>query len=185
MPDHTDFPPPQTAEVFQALIQGQFISQNSQQARLRQAYQLLAAHEPAFRAYFAPLGYELQHQPGYFFVSQATTGSQLSDKLERLEKILDLLEPLLMYQPDLHPGQVIALAPWEAFVRSHRKINRRVLSLPLRTQSTQISDRLKAILRILERERFLDVIDEEAQTYVVLYAFDYLRSVVRRLATQA
>lgn len=176
-----NFPPPQTSEIFALLSQGAFISQNSQQANLRSSFQLLQAYESAFATYFAPLGYQLQAGPGYYFFSQPQQTADLNDKLERLEKLLDFLEILITYQPTLHPGQIIELEAFSQFVQSQRKLTKKLLSLSLRTQSDLVSDRLKALLRALERETLLELTDEKKQTYLVLSAFAYMQAIISRI----
>jgi len=173
--------PPQTAEIFDRLSRGQFISANSQDDRQAGLYVLLSAREEDFRAYFAPLGLDLQKGPGYFYLTRPDTRSALEDKAERMLRWIDWLDWLTRCYPQLAPGQRLELSALLEMTQQRAALRRQLRSLPLKGSLNSDEDRLLALLRTLEREGLAEQVSERPLAYRLLAALDYVIQLLQRI----
>jgi hypothetical protein len=118
--------PRQTADIFARLCRGQLISANSSDPVHAAWYQVLAQHEATLRDYFAPLGFDLEQGPGYYYLSRSEPRSTLEDKVERLSRLIQWVSWLKHHDPSLGPGHRLVLDNLVEQVRQRPELARRL-----------------------------------------------------------
>lgn len=173
--------PPLTAEIFDRLSRGQFISGNSQDERKAELYRLLARHEDEFRAYFAPLGLHLEQGPGYYYFTRPDIRSALEDKVERTLRWLDWLDWLVQAAPSLGPGVRLVLADLLEATQRSAALRRQLRQLPLKGSPGNDEERLLTLMRAMEREGMVEQVTEKPVVYQLLAAIDYPIQLLSRI----
>lgn len=173
--------PRQTAEIFERLSRGHFISANSSDPDLAACYGALQAHADTLTAYFTHLGLQLRSGPGYYYLTRTTSRSSLEDKLDRLSRLIARMGWLKRYDPALGPGHVLSLPQLRAALQQRADLRRRLQQLPLKGTPRDDDERLLALLRSLERESFAEQTQDQPPTFRFLAAFHYLETLLRSL----
>ncbi|RMG59370.1 MAG: hypothetical protein D6722_22365 [Bacteroidetes bacterium] len=175
-----DFPA-QTADIFERLSRGLFISANSLDREQAELFRVIDAHFETLETYFATIRFRLERGDDFFYFSRERTPSQLEDKIERLYRYIDWLDFLKAYDPALGPGY--RLSPEQIALRCQQTpcLSRKLSDLPLRGTATQRIDRARLFLRSLERASFLELENEAQEVYLVLNAFSYLEALIQQI----
>ncbi|MCI4669343.1 MAG: hypothetical protein MRZ79_14505 [Bacteroidia bacterium] len=172
---HANFSlPPQSAEIFDRLSRGLFISRNTPNLPVSDLYQIIFRHFDDYKAYFKIIGFELEKGKDYFYFSKSETRGQTEEKAERLFKYLDGLEILYSLEPDLRPGSILMLEQHEEQLEKNRNLKKKSLKLPGKIGQEKAIDRLRSFCRSLEKESFMLDIDDRQTKYLVLDSFQYL-----------
>jgi len=166
--------PSQSAEIFERLSRGLFISKNQPGFQTQDLYGVLEHREEDFRYYFSLIGFYLEKGEGYYYFSREENKSQIEDKVEKLFRYLDGLELLYLLVPDLGPGSLINLTSLGERLESSKQLSRKALKLGVRASQDSPEDKFKAFLRSLEKESFVVALDDQQEEFLVLDAFDYL-----------
>ena len=165
--------PAKTAAIFEWLSRGLFLSQNSQDHTHQSLYQAVEAYFEALHGYFLPLGFELSKGPGYFYFSREENRSTSEDKLEKLFRYLDYIEILLLQDPHLSLGRVHATADLLHLIRQQPKARNLMRKLSVKG-GEDLGEKLKNMLKNLEKEGWLAFLDEEGSQFILLDSMHYL-----------
>lgn len=173
--------PAQTADIFEHLSRGLFISANSLDAEQSRLFQVVDTHFDALAAYFAVIRYRLERGHDYFFFAREMSRAQLDDKIERVYRYLDWLDFLHAYDPAIGPGYRLSPAQLARKCQTDRSLRRKLEALPLRGSSANLMDAARLLLKALERESFVELVQEAQETYLILNAFDYLEQLIAQI----
>jgi hypothetical protein len=176
--------PAETAEIFDRLTKGQFLSANSHDPQHSQLYQAAKQALPALQAYFSVIDFRLQAGPGCLFLTKELPPAALEEKLSRFQRLLDGLAFLLAYDPGFGPGTHFQPARiWEA-CQQRASLRQQLDRLPARSGDRGL-EKIRALARQLERESFCELTDERSETYHVLMSWTYLETLIDRIEWQA
>lgn len=171
--------PPQTSDIFTFLSKGHFISLNSKDPMQTHLYEVISSHEGSLRDYFAVIDLHLHRGNGYYYFSRPERGESLEERMEKVMRQLDLLSFLLAYNPRFGPG--LGFSAKEVWEQCQRKpdLMKRLDKLSLRPAGASSEEKLRQVLRLLEKDTFLEA-DTDGH-YRVLSAFDYLLQLIDRI----
>lgn len=177
--------PAQTADIFERLSRGLFISANSLDREQAQLFRVIEAHFDELEAYFGAIRYRLERGHDYFYFSREISPTQLADKIERVYRYIDWLDFLKSYDPALGPGYHLSPGQIAQRCESVPDLRRQLERLPLRGTATNLIDTARLLLKALERESFAELAHEAQETYCLLDAFDYLEQLIDRIDLDA
>lgn len=166
--------PSQSAEIFDRLSKGLFISKNAPSTPATDLYRIVESHFESYQAYFQVIGFQLERGDDYFYFSKNETRGQVEDKAEKLFRYLDGLEILFFIQPSLAPGQKFSLLPHADTLARNKSIRKKCLLLPGKVAQEEPIDRVRNFCKSLEKESLLHALDEQQNQFLVLDAFQYL-----------
>lgn len=172
--------PPQTAEIFEILSKGQFISSNGDD-RTRLLYRIIDEGDayPALRTYFAAIDLELEQGNEYYHFSRRDSKADIERKVEAAFKWIDILDFFKAFDASFGAGYRFTI---------HDVVTRAAVDAPLKMKLEGLkkyaagkerhADILGKVIELLERDSFVMLEGEITGTYKVLTAFRYLEELV-------
>lgn len=174
-------PPKYTAEIFEILSKGQFISSNSTKRFIRTLYSILEDEEHFDYLYntFESINFILEKGDQYFYFSRKESKVNLERKLEIAYKWIDILDFLKTYDNAFGPG--FKFSPSEIDIRLDVDVALKTKLNGLKRFAPKKSsyiDIIKKVVDTLEKDHFVELEDEASQTYKVLSSFTYLEQLI-------
>lgn len=174
-------PPKYTAEIFEILSKGQFISSNSTKRFIRTLYSILEDEEHFEYLYntFESINFILEKGDQYFYFSRKESKVNLERKLEIAYKWIDILDFLKTYDNAFGPG--FKFSPSEIDIRLDVDVALKTKLNGLKRFAPKKSsyiDIIKKVVDTLEKDHFVELEDEASQTYKVLSSFTYLEQLI-------
>lgn len=166
--------PAEMPVLFAWLQQGQFVSADHPDPTQKRWFTLLEDQYESIRQHLLPLGYQLERQHHYFFLSQLESNSNEQEKREKVLRFLDWLEIGLLFDPDFGPGLQIAVEDWEVRLNQQAPLVRKLRKLNFRGSGHSPADLLRLWLRELEKSGFIAQTHASPDQFRVLASLDYL-----------
>ncbi len=173
--------PKYTAEIFETLSKGQFISSNSTNKFIRTLYSILD-DEDNFEYlfdYFNSINFILEKGDQYFYFSRKESKTNLERKLEIAYKWIDILDFLKTYDNAFGPG--FKFSPSEISIRLDVDVDLKTKLKGLRRFAPKKSSYIEVIKKIvetLEKNHVVELENDASQTYKVLSSFTYLEELI-------
>ena len=175
IPDHT-------AEIFDCLQKGQFISSNSTSEEIRDYYDMIDDDFEALSVFFAQIGYILERGNEYFYFSRTEPRNTLEQKILRAYYWIDVLDLFKTYDETFGPGY--RFQPEQILVEANINVT---LQNKLDSIRKHFSDKdvrkdvLDNMIKQLTRESFLELENEKTNTYKVMSSWHYLERLVESI----
>lgn len=135
-------------------------------------YRQVQADEQSYRDYFAVLGFRLQSGENcYYFTMQDEPTANLDSKLDRLIKLVRLLDFLSTHVDSFGEGVHFSAAVLESRCNGDSQAERFLREIG---RGETNSDRLESLLQSLVRQGYLSEYDTSRKEYRVLSAINYL-----------
>ena len=173
--------PKYTAEIFEILSKGQFISSNSTNRFIRTLYNTIDDDDnfEFFFNYFQSINFILEKGDQYVYFSRKESKVNLERKLEIAYKWIDILDFLKTYDNAFGPGY--KFSPSEISIRLDVDVDLKTKLKALRRFAPKKSsyiDVIKKVVETLEKDHFVELEDEASQTFKVLSSFTYLEELI-------
>ena len=134
---------------------------------------LEAGDDEPCRTYFAAIGFRLQKSDNcYYFTAEDEPQANLETKLDRMIRLVRLLDFLSTHIENFGEGQIFSAATLATRCNSDPKAER-FLQYASKGGTTN-TDRLENILQSLVRQGYLSEYDASRQEYRVLSAINYI-----------
>lgn len=175
IPDHT-------AEIFDCLQKGQFISSNSTNEETRDLYDMIDDDFEALSVFFSQIGYTLERGNEYFYFSRTEPRTTLEQKILRAYYWIDVLDLFKTYDETFGPGY--RFQPEQILVEANINV---MLQNKLDGIRKHFSDKdirkevLENMIRQLTKESFLELENEKNNTYKVMASWNYLERLVESI----
>jgi hypothetical protein len=174
--------PPNTHRIFEILSSGKFICSLSY--AYRDEYEVLADDSifEDLQAYFQTIHYELEKGEGYFYFAKTQQDKQKAeDKMERLSRYIDIFAFLGAMDTKPHIGSVLRPSQIAEECSSNPALQNRLNSIAMKEvrEATTWIGKIRAVLRELADDFFLERKDDEQENYIVLNSFQYLQTIIR------
>lgn len=131
------------------------------------------------RSYFAVLGFRLERDDGcYYFAAEDEPVANVESKLERMVRLIRLLDFLCTHIENFGEGVIFSAATLGARCHGDSKAER---FLEESGKGGNYSERLENLLDWLVRQGYLSKIDASRQEYRVLSAIHYLQGFADRI----
>lgn len=173
--------PKYTAEIFEILSKGQFISSNSTDRFIRTLYTIIDEDDnfEFLFNYFKSIHFVLEKGDQYFYFSRKESKVNLERKLEIAYKWIDILDFLKTFDNAFGPG--FKFSPSEISIRLDVDVDLKTKLKGLRRFAPKKSsyiDIIKKVIETLEKDHFVELEDHATQTYKVLSSFSYLEQLI-------
>ena len=173
--------PKYTAEIFEILSKGQFISSNSTNRFIRTLYSILdnEEHFDYLFTYFNSINFILEKGDQFFYFSRKESKVNLERKLEIAYKWIDILDFLKTYDNAFGPG--FKFSPSEISIRLDVDVDLKTKLKALRRFAPKKSsyiDVIKKVIETLEKDHFVELEDEASQTFKVMSSYSYLEELI-------
>ena len=156
----------QTAEIFELLSKGGFISSDSTDPHIRQLYNQIDGNLTELYEHYASINFFLESGNEYYYFARRETRAELERKLEIAMRWIDVLDFVKTYDNAFAPG--FRFQPSDILVRLK-------LDAELKEKQDEI---LEKVLNDLKRDGFIELENEITSTYKVVAAFNYLEELV-------
>jgi len=146
--------------------------------------QVEAGEEDACRAYFAVLGFSLERGDGcYYFTAEDEPPGNMEDKLERMIRLIRLLDFLSTHIENFGEGVIFSAATLGARCHGDPKAERFLQEAA--KGGANYLERLESLLESLVRQGYLSKYDPSRQEFKILSAIHYLQEFADRIQIHA
>ncbi len=166
-----------TAQLFNTLKEGRFISQNDPNKTIRMLYRYVEQNVDALIEYFSFIGINLKLKNGYCYFASLENREQ---KLKTIYELLDLFGFFLQYDQNFNVGYRFTLSEIQKRLKD---------DITLKTELEKIKDinaqtlhaQLLSLVGKLQRRGFIALENEYEEQYIVLdscrYLFDFFEKI--------
>lgn len=169
--------PRQTSRIFEVLSKGNFVNSNSNDPDHRELYTIIDENIDQLAGYFAQIGFVLEHGDDYFYFSRKEDKATMSRKIETAYKWIDVLDFFKTFNNGFAPGFRFYSTQVVEEVRVNGLLRNKLNDID-KGKETSARDRIEKILTRLEREGFIDKIDDFNDTWKVTAALHYLEQLI-------
>ncbi len=172
--------PPLASRLFTRLCRGDnMILSCNGKAEDAQLFANVKADPGLYRTYFEPLGFRLQESDNcYYFTAADEAQLNLEAKLERMIRLIRLLDFLSTHIENFGEGQIFSAATLIAQCNNDPKAER---FLHQTGKGETNADRVDTLLHAFVRQGYLSEYDKSRQEYRVLSAINYLFEFMDRI----
>ena len=180
--------PNSTARIFEILSSGKFICSLSK--TYRDEYEVLADSHTFenLQAYFNLINYQLESGNGYFYFSEIQDDKQKERqkaeyKIEKLSNYVDIFAFFAAMDNKPSIGTVLRPSQLAEECTSNPNLQNRLNTVQLREvkEASTILGRVKAIIKELADDFFLEKRGDEQDNYIVLDSFQYLQTIINQI----
>lgn len=163
-------------EIFKMLRNGGFINEDCRDAGEKRLYRQLYDNYDAYFKYLYQLGYYLERENGYFYMSESRPAHAVQSKMDTdVRDFLPKLYILTKFNPSLGPGHQFKIYEMQRFFDEDDEMR----SLLPPSNDGLLSSRISIFLQDLAKDGYIDISSDES-TFIVKSAFRYLKESVLR-----
>ena len=167
--------PPQTSLIFRHLSSGEFLNGNSFSYQ-RELYEITCRFQDELTAYFKPLGFDLIAGKGFFYFSSPQMEKTSEEKLDQATRYIEWLDFFKSYTEEFGPGYVFSLEDIHEKCLKNIFLKRKLEQLNARGGQGRMIDKIRQVVKMLEKQGLMELINEPDEKYHVLSAFSLLES---------
>ncbi|MCX7728659.1 MAG: hypothetical protein N2203_04225 [Bacteroidia bacterium] len=175
--------PKQTHEIFNILARGHFISSNGTKDGMGRLYDIL--NDPVnfekLQDYFNVLRYKIEKGNNYFYFSKLNEPPSITEKkLETFEKYIDIIDLFASLDNKITIGSRFRPSEIAEECNANVRLKQKLAKIPL-YRSENFLNKIREICDMLTRDSFLELEDENTETYKVLDAYSYLLDIINAI----
>ena len=170
-------------DVFELLSRGAFICSNSSKADIQKLYVYIDESFEDLEKYFAEINYNLSRGDEFFYFSRIESKADMTRKLDKAFKWIDLLDFFLTYNTSFAVG--FRFDPQEITValKVNAALKNKLISSKL-SKSKKELDKVRDLIKLLEKDGFVEMENELSESYKVLASFSYMSDMVYNINLQ-
>jgi DNA-binding PadR family transcriptional regulator len=169
--------PRQTSKIFEVLSKGYFINSNSNDPVQRELYGVTEAHRDELEQYFKQIGFELEQGDEYFYFSRKEDKAAIERKIKKAYDWIDILDFFKTFNNGFAPGYRFYTSQLVEETRVNGLLRNKLNELGSQQEGTAKSQ-IDKILGRLERDGFIEKVDEFTETWKVTAALHYLERLI-------
>lgn len=176
--------PKQTHEIFSVMARGNFISSNGTKDSMGRLYDIINNPEnfDRLQAYFNVIRYNIERGNNYFYFSKLhEPNSELEKKLERFEKYIDIIDLFASMDNKITIGTRFRPSEIAEECNANVRLKQKLQKIPLYRSET-LHNKVREICDLMARDSFLELEDEQTESYKVLDSYTYLLDVINAIA---
>ena len=169
-----------TAELFDILSKGQFISSNAVDEDRRYSYKYLEENQEKLSQKFEEVGFQLNSGNNYFYFSKPNETNQgVENKIEKALRWLNILAFFTNFRKDLCRGVRFSAYDVLPQIELNLALKEQLNDLQKRNGSQKTHrDKLNDLLKEMQKEGFIDIENEMDEQWKVLDAWEYMEKMV-------
>jgi len=172
--------PTQTADIFEILSKGQFISSNSTNDSIRKLYSIIEEEQnfENLYDYFRCINFTLEKGDEYFYFSRVESKVDLERKIEAAFRWIDIIDFLKTYDNSFSSGYRFTPSDILVRIKIDAELETKLEGLKKYTGKDKYSEIIDKILEMLVKDSFIELENEISHTYKVLASFKYLEQII-------
>jgi condensin complex protein MksE len=176
--------PKQTHDIFAVMARGNFVSSNGTKDNMSKLYDVINNPDnfDRLQAYFNVIRYNIERGNNYFYFSRLNEpNSELEKKLERFEKYIDIIDLFASMDNKITIGTRFRPSEIAEECNANVRLKQKLQKIPLYRSET-LHNKVREICDLMSRDSFLEMEDEQTESYKVLDAYTYLLDVINSIA---
>lgn len=167
-----------TAEIYQILSKGQFISSNSADEKTRKLFVQVEDNFADLARYFAEINLTLERGDEYFYFSRPESRADLERKVESAYRWIDIVDFFKTHDSAFGSGYRFSPADIVVKLNVDAMLKNKLASLKRHTRTDKFDDAIQRLIDTLCREGFAELENEVTNSYKVLASFSYLENLI-------
>lgn len=172
--------PKQTAAIFDHLSKGHFINSNSIDRSQRELYAVLEDQEnlETLSSYYNQIGFKLEAGDSYFYFSREEDRAGIERKINTAFKWIDIMDFFTTFHNGFAPGLGFYTSELVEQVRVNGLLRSKLQDMSTRGANQSSKEQIDSILKKMEREGFIEKVDEFDDAWKVNAALHYLEQLL-------
>jgi len=176
--------PKQTHDIFGIMARGHFISSNGNKDNMSRLYDIINNPEnfDRLQAYFNVIRYNIERGNNFFYFSRINEANSLIEKkLETFERYIDIIDLFASMDNKITIGSRFRPSEIAEECNANVRLKQKLQKIPMYRSETLIN-KVRDICDLMARDSFLELEDEQSESYKVLDAYTYLMDVINSIA---
>jgi hypothetical protein len=176
--------PRQTHEIFSIMARGHFISSNGTKDNMSRLYDIINNPEnfDKLQAYFNVIRYNIERGNNYFYFSRINeANSIIEQKLETFERYIDVIDLFASMDNKVTIGSRFRPSEIAEECNANVRLKQKLQKIPMYRSETLLN-KVRDICNLMTRDSFLELEDEQTESYKVLDAYAYLLDMINAIS---
>jgi hypothetical protein len=176
--------PRQTHEIFSIMARGHFISSNGSKDNMSRLYDIINNPEnfDRLQAYFNVIRYNIERGNNYFYFSRINeANSIIEQKLETFERYIDVIDLFASMDNKVTIGSRFRPSEIAEECNANVRLKQKLQKIPMYRSETLLN-KVRDICNLMTRDSFLELEDEQTESYKVLDAYTYLLDMINAIS---
>lgn len=176
--------PKQTHDIFAIMARGHFISSNGTKDGMNRLYDIINNPEnfDRLQAYFNVIRYNIERGNNYFYFSRINEANSLIEqKLETFERYIDVIDLFASMDNKITIGSRFRPSEIAEECNANVRLKQKLQKIPMYRSETLLN-KVRDICNLMTRDSFLELEDEQTESYKVLDAYTYLLDMINAIS---
>jgi tetratricopeptide (TPR) repeat protein len=176
--------PKQTHDIFAIMARGHFISSNGTRDNMSRLYDIINNPEnfDRLQAYFNVIRYNIERGNNYFYFSRLNEANSLIEqKLETFERYIDVIDLFASMDNKITIGSRFRPSEIAEECNANVRLKQKLQKIPMYRSETLLN-KVRDICNLMTRDSFLELEDEQTESYKVLDAYTYLLDMINAIS---
>jgi hypothetical protein len=176
--------PKQTHDIFAIMARGHFISSNGSKDNMGRLYDIINNPEnfDRLQAYFNVIRYNIERGNNYFYFSRLNEANSLIEqKLETFERYIDVIDLFASMDNKITIGSRFRPSEIAEECNANVRLKQKLQKIPMYRSETLLN-KVRDICNLMTRDSFLEIEDEQTESYKVLDAYTYLLDMINAIS---
>ncbi|MBK9284825.1 MAG: hypothetical protein IPM51_11000 [Sphingobacteriaceae bacterium] len=176
--------PKQTHDIFSIMARGHFISSNGTKDGMGRLYDIINNPEnfDRLQAYFNVIRYNIEKGNNYFYFSRiGEANSIIEQKLETFERYIDVIDLFASMDNKITIGSRFRPSEIAEECNANVRLKQKLQKIPMYRSETLLN-KVRDICNLMTRDSFLELEDEQTESYKVMDAYSYLFDMINAIS---
>ncbi|MCE3226221.1 MAG: hypothetical protein K0S32_772 [Bacteroidetes bacterium] len=176
--------PKQTHDIFAIMARGHFISSNGTKDGMNRLYDIINNPEnfDKLQGYFNVIRYNIERGNNYFYFSRVNEANSLIEqKLETFERYIDVIDLFASMDNKITIGSRFRPSEIAEECNANVRLKQKLQKIPMYRSETLLN-KVRDICNLMTRDSFLELEDEQTESYKVLDAYTYLMDMINAIS---
>ncbi len=176
--------PKQTHDIFAIMARGHFISSNGSKDNMSRLYDIINNPEnfDRLQAFFNVIRYNIERGNNYFYFSRLNEANSLIEqKLETFERYIDVIDLFASMDNKITIGSRFRPSEIAEECNANVRLKQKLQKIPMYRSETLLN-KVRDICNLMTRDSFLELEDEQTESYKVLDAYTYLLDMINAIS---
>jgi hypothetical protein len=176
--------PKQTHDIFSIMARGHFISSNGTRDGMGRLYDIINNPEnfDRLQAYFNVIRYNIERGNNFFYFSKLNEANSLIEqKLETFERYIDVIDLFASMDNKITIGSRFRPSEIAEECNANVRLKQKLQKIPMYRSETLLN-KVRDICNLMTRDSFLELEDEQSESYKVLDAYTYLLDMINAIS---
>jgi len=176
--------PKQTHDIFSIMARGHFISSNGTRDNMGRLYDIINNPEnfDKLQGYFNVIRYNIERGNNYFYFSRINEANSLIEqKLETFERYIDVIDLFASMDNKITIGSRFRPSEIAEECNANVRLKQKLQKIPMYRSETLLN-KVRDICNLMTRDSFLELEDEQSESYKVLDSYTYLLDMINAIS---